>query len=90
MIIAGKRTSRQLFEAIGFKNDDVGSNAMLAAIWKMGIGAMGTFSKETWFYMNKLLFPCNVGAAQEKSSDNEAWIATQDLAELNKVGLHKY
>ena len=48
LIIAGKKEqARQLFDAIGFKNDDVGSNALLAAIWKMGIGAMGTFSKET-------------------------------------------
>ena len=87
LIIAGKKEqARQLFEAIGFKNDDVGSNAMLAAIWKMGIGAMGTFSKETWFAMNKLLFFLAMSdAAQEKSSDNmKAWIATQDLAELNK------
>ena len=42
IIIGEKLTARQLFDVIGFKNDDIGAKA----IWKMGVGATRTHTKD--------------------------------------------
>ena len=87
LIIAGEKDkARQLLNAIGFQADDVGSNALLDAIWGMGIGKMGTYSRETWFAMNKLLvFLALTDDEQSNTSeDMKTWIATQDLKQINK------
>eukprot|EP00944_MAST-04C_sp_MAST-4C-sp1_P002437 g2437.t1 len=86
IIMGEKGKARQLFDVIGFKYDDIGSKALLDAIWKMGIGAMGTYSKDTWIAMNKLLvFLSLTDDAQEACKQSmKVWIETQDLPSLNK------
>ena len=86
IIMGEKLKARQLFDVIGFKYDDIGSKALLDAIWKMGIGAMGTYSKDTWIAMNKLLvFLSLTDDAQEACKQSmKVWIDTQDLPSLNK------
>ena len=86
IIMGEKGKARQLFDVIGFKYDDIGSKALLDAIWKMGIGAMGTYSKNTWIAMNKLLvFLSLTTEAQETHKESmKAWIDAQDLPSLNQ------